>query len=429
MKKKPPDQDPAIAAHFPLDSAATEDAKAVQAIYESSRPQENLICSDKGLIKACEYNAREVMDTLRQFDGLHFDEFLYRPRIGERDWTDHDDRDTLCLLQSTYKVPGFTLGQVRTAAMSLAYARRHDSLFEFVMSLPKWDGEPRIARALIDAWGAADTALTCAASFNFFVSLHARAVAPGVQLDTLLVIEGPQGSNKSRSLRALGQNFHAEISAAVGTLDFQRELRGLWIAELSELDSLRGREASTIKRLLSSPSDRFVEKFQIHAQAYQRRAVIVATTNEQTYWQDSTGARRLIPVRAGEIRLDLIEKLRLQWFAEARASYESGATWWEFPAGTASAQEDRQLVDAWEDVLASAIANGRPSGAVTVQWPTGWISSAQIMREWLHLEPAQQGQTSSSRLGRVMRRLGFVPMRYGKQRERGWVADTSKGNE
>ena len=173
-----------------------------------------LLLSDKGLIKACEYNVRQLMDTLQQFDGLHFDEFLYRPRIDERDWTDHDDRDTLCLLQSTYKVSGFTLGQVRTAAMALAYARRRDSLSEFVMSLPKWDGVPRVEFALVDVWGADDTALTRAASFNFFVSLIARAVVPGVQLDTLMVIEGPQGSNKSRSLRALGQNFHAEIFPA-----------------------------------------------------------------------------------------------------------------------------------------------------------------------------------------------------------------------
>jgi predicted P-loop ATPase len=311
--------------------------------------------------------------------------------------------------------------------MALAFARRRDSLFEFVMGLPEWDGTTRIAMAFTDAWGAPDTQLTRAASQNFFIALHARAVNPGAQVDHLWVFESPQGTGKSASLRKLGGNFHAEISAMVGTSDFLRELRGIWIAELSELDSLRGREASTIKRLLSAPSDRFVEKYEKHAQAYPRRAVAVATTNESSYWQDSTGARRLIPIRAGEIRLDLIESNRLQWFAEARLEYEAKRTWWEFPAGTASAQEDRQIIDPWEDILRGAIGNGRHDGIGTIQWPSGWIASASIMKDWLRLDPHQQGQTSSVRLGKVMRRLGFTPQRFGKERERGWIADTQDG--
>ena len=383
-----------------------------------SAPLSNLIRSDKGIIRACDHNAKELMAAAPQFSDLHFDDFLFRARIGDRDWSDHDDRDALCWLQSAHQVPGFTLGQTRTAVMALAYARRRDSLFEFVMGLPEWDRTPRIKMAFIDAWGAPDTPLTRAASRNLFIALHARAVKPGSQVDNLWVIEGPQGTLKSASLRALGGQWHAEISAQVGTSDFLRELRGIWTAELSELDSLRGREASTIKRLLSAPSDRFVEKYERHAVAYPRRAVALATTNEAAYWQDSTGARRLIPIRAGAIRLDLIETLRLQWFAEARHAYEAGLPWWEFPDSAAGEQEDRQVIDPWEDILRAAIAN--------VNWPQGWIASASILRDWLHLEPHQQGKASSTRLGHVMRRLGFVPHRFGKARERGWLVDTRK---
>ena len=115
------------------------------------------------------------------------------------------------------------------------------------------------------------------------------------------------------------------MTASLGSTDFFRELRGIWIAEVSELDSLRGREASTIKRVLSSPTDRFVEKFEKHAGSYARRAVCVATTNEAAYWQDSTGARRLIPIKVGNIRIDLIEHRRLQWLAEALVEFRASA--------------------------------------------------------------------------------------------------------
>jgi predicted P-loop ATPase len=375
---------------------------------------------DKGTIKACEHNAKELMAAAKQYDGLHFDKFLYRVRIGERDWSDADDRDAVCWLQSAYQVAGFTLGQTRTAALALAHARPHDSLFEFVMGLPEWDGTARIDRAFTDAWGAPDTVLMHAASRNFFLALHARAVKPGAQVDNLWAIEGPQGKLKSASLRALGEHFHAEISAQIGTADFLRELRGIWIAELSELDSLRGREASTVKRLLSAPSDRFVEKYEKHASAYPRRAVAVATTNEATYWQDSTGARRLIPIAVTNIRLDLIAELRLQWFAEARQLYQAGATWWEFPEGILEAQEERQNIDPWEDALRDAIENGQlDQDGYARPWPEGWIASAVILRDWLRVASAQQGRASSTRLGHVMRRLGFEPRRSNS--ERGWI--------
>jgi predicted P-loop ATPase len=362
---------------------------------------------------------------------LHFDAFLSRMRIGERDWNDADDIECLCYLQATYRVPRFTLGQIRAASRAIAYSRRRDSLRELINGLPPWDGVARIAYAFADAWGGPQTELVRAASSNFFIAMVARALQPGAQVDTLWTFEGPQGLGKSRALRRLGCGFHAEISAPIGSTDFMRELRGVWLAEMSELDSLRGREASTVKRLLSSPSDRFVEKYAIHAETYPRRAIAVATTNEAVYWQDATGARRLVPIACGHIRLDIIDENRLQWLAEARHAHAAGATWWEYPNGIADAQEQRQHADPWEDILRESMARGRPSGTDgqgVIPWPDVKITSAEIMRDWLRLEPHQQGQASSTRLGRVMRRLGYAPAKVGHESARGWQrADTQQG--
>jgi predicted P-loop ATPase len=391
---------------------------------------DGLLKSDKGAVKPCEHNARVLIASAPQYHPLHFDEYLSRMRVDKRDWTDADDIECLCWLQSANAVSRFTIGQTRNAARAVAYSRRRDSLRQFIEALPAWDGVERVEHAFTDAWGAPDTDLIRAGSRNFFVALIARALRPGAQVDTLWTFEGPQGSFKSRALRALGGDFHAEITAPVGTTDFMRELRGVWLAEMSELDSLRGREASTVKRLLSAPADRFVQKYALHAESYPRRAVAVATTNEAAYWQDSTGARRLIPIPCGEIRCDLIADNRLQWFAEARHAHANGASWWEFPVGIADAQEARQHVEPWEDTLRDAMAHGRRSGfdeQGVVPWPQGPIASAEIMRDWLRLEPHQQGQASSTRLGKVMRRLGYAPARIGHERARGWQrADTQQ---
>jgi predicted P-loop ATPase len=266
----------------------------------------NLIRDSKGRIKGCEHNAVQIFDDEKRFDPVYWDDFRHRMRFGDRDFCDHDTREAVCWIQSTHQVPSFTPGQVHNALSVLAYSRRRDSLQVYVRSLAKWDGTPRIEVAFGEAWGAPDTALTRAASRNFFIAAVARALNPGCQVDTVWIFEGPQGRLKSSALRKLGGEFHAEISAPIGSPDFVRELRGLWLAELSELDSLHGREASTVKRLLSATVDRMVEKYERHATAYPRRAVFVATTNEGSYWRDSTGARRLVPIKAGEILLEMI---------------------------------------------------------------------------------------------------------------------------
>ena len=50
----------------------------------------------------------------------------------------------------------------------------------------------------------------------------------------------------------------------------------------------------------------------------------------------------------------------------------------------------------------------------------GQITSAAVMRDWLGLEPHHQGPVAGTRLGKVMRRLGFTPVRIGQACARGW---------
>src|SRR4030095_15565162 len=135
----------------------------------------------------------------------------------------------------------------------------------------------------------------------------------------------------------------------------------------------------------------------------------------------------LIPVPCTDIRVDLIAENRLRWFAEARHLHSNGATWWEFPSSIADTQEARQQVDPWEDMIGGFIAHGRRNGLDgqgVIEWPSGWIASATIMRDWLRLEAHQQGRASSTRLGHVMRRLGYAPKRSASGAERGWIPDT-----
>lgn len=414
--------EPAVAAPEPPPIGRARKPRASHIREASDDDQPDPILRNKdGHIQACEHNAFTLMSRDEKFDGLFFDDFLQRARIGARDWIDGDLLDAQRWLQRTHRVAGFSKNHTNSAVMSLAMSRTRDTLIDFIDGL-KWDGIPRIEQAFIDAWGCNDTEVTRAASHHFFVALAARAYLPGAQVDTLWAFEGAQGTGKSQALRALGGEFHSEISASIGTTDFQRELRGMWIAELAEMDSLRGKESSTVKRLLSAPEDRFVEKWQINAMSYKRRAVAVATTNETSgYWQDPTGARRLVPLKTGTIDVNLIRENRLQWFAEAAVAYKRGDNWWLWPESINGEQQDRQQADPWEDLLRNGLAHGRREGSVFVShWPEGFISSATIATEWLKLDASQQGPSMSKRFGAVMRKIGFEQAKQGRE-TRGWL--------
>ena len=165
-----------------LDELATKRSrKPPETVAPASESE--LLQSSAGEIKPCEHNARVLIGTSPQYAELHFDEFLSRLRIGARDWTDADDLDLLCWLQSAHGVPRFVRAQARNGALAVAYSRRRDSLREFVERLSAWDGTPRIEHAFEDAWGAPDDMLTRAASRNFFVALIARAVHPGAKVE------------------------------------------------------------------------------------------------------------------------------------------------------------------------------------------------------------------------------------------------------
>jgi predicted P-loop ATPase len=66
-----------------------------------------------------------------------------------------------------------------------------------------WDGEARIDRLLVDHLGAADTELNRALGSKFLISAVARVMEPGCKVDTVLILEGEQGMEKSTALSVL----------------------------------------------------------------------------------------------------------------------------------------------------------------------------------------------------------------------------------
>src|SRR5262249_42457903 len=98
------------------------------------------------------------------------------------------------------------------------WARRHPyhPIKEYLESLPPWDGVKRIGTWLIDYCGVDSSdqepnVFAMAVGEKFLISAVARVMEPGCKVDTLLVLEGPQGIFKSMVPRILaGDNYFSD---------------------------------------------------------------------------------------------------------------------------------------------------------------------------------------------------------------------------
>jgi predicted P-loop ATPase len=223
----------------------------------------------------------------------------------------------------------------------------------------RWDRERRLQVWLAEYLNArgAPTYLN-AAGRKFLISAVARIMQPGCQADHVLVLEGAQGSGKSRTARALARRpewFTAALQCC-----------GRWIVELAELAALRRSEIEGMKAFISRPVDVFRPPYGRRALTVPRQNVFIGTTNEEHYLRDTTGNRRFWPIRCGRIDIDGLERDRDQLWAEAVCEFTAGAIWHMSDEESALARDeqlDRVLVTELEADVSEYLSRMLATGA------------------------------------------------------------------
>ena len=261
----------------------------------------------------------------------------------------------------------------------------------------KWDGIPRVSLWLDQYLHAERTPQAEAMGRMWLVSCVARARRPGCQADHMLVLEGAQGSGKSSAVRILGGEFYRGNLPSLRDTDRAcHAIQGGWLIEVGELDALRGAEGTRVKNFLTQTTDHYRSPYAREYVSRPRRCVFIGTTNESTYLQDTTGARRFWPVRVGELDRHGLERDRDQLWAEADHLLKQGATWWPGADLDLSAvHEDRFFHDEWEEAVLSFVAS-RPHGC----------GSADIY-DYLGIKMSDRDGYTKARLSGVLHRAGY----------------------
>jgi predicted P-loop ATPase len=241
-----------------------------------------------------------------------------------------------------------------------------------------WDQIPRLDTWIIVHAGAADTPINRAMSGKFLISAVARAMQQGCKVDTVPILEGPQGKKKSSALRILAGPYFTDHLPDLTNKDAMIQLQGKWIVEIAELAAMEKAAPTRIKSFITSQVDRFRPPHGRRAQDFPRQSVFVGTVNpEGGYLRDPTGARRFWPIECRQpFDLVALEKERDQLWAEAVARYKAGEHWWlddTMEADAAEVQADRRQTDVRDELIGNYIA-GRP-----------YVAIGEILKEVLHL--------------------------------------------
>lgn len=349
-------------------------------------------------------------------DLVHYDTFLDRVLTGTpaREWRSDDDTRLTAYLQATHRL--HTIGSQRVKEVIDHHARqrpRHcvrDELARLV-----WDQVPRIQAAFTTYWRAVPSPqqpldYLRAISGNFFVGLIARVQQPGCQLDEMVVFESGQGQGKTSALRVLGGPYYAASHERVTDKDFYQDLQGKWLVEISELGAFSVAQVERVKHAISTPTDRFRGSYDPRSTDHPRQCIFAGTTNADEWGNDETGLRRFWPVRCGLIDRDTLARDRDQLLAEAMVAWGVTPDWWTVPMVTAEVQEDRQISDAWSDLV--------------LPWCQGQteVRVVDVLASGLKLKPEQMDKYSQMRVAKILRLAGWAKrtVRLGSATNKYW---------
>jgi len=324
-------------------------------------------------------------------------------------WTDEDDIRTAAWLQHEgIMAAKETAGQ---AVQTIARDHGFHPIRDYLDSL-KWDRVKRIGEWLTLYLGVDPSDYVRAVGAKWLIGGVARIYKPGCKNDCSLILEGSQGTLKSTALGVLAKPWFTDSLAEIGSKDSALETRGVWLIELSELDSLARPEVSRIKAYMSRATDRFRPPFGRRPIEAPRECFFAGTSNHSAYLRDETGARRFWPVKCGVIRIDELRRDRDQLWAEAREQFKTGVTWWledkQLIAAAADEQKQRYEGDTWDEKINHWIAE---KDTVTV---------GGILEFCLEIKPGLWKQSDQNRVARCLRAAGWERFRVREGKQLGW---------
>lgn len=350
---------------------------------------------------------------------LKYDEFAQEYRLGGMtgygpDLSKAAREELYLLIQREYRFKP-TWDDFRMVVDSAARRGRYHPVRRYLDSLV-WDERDRIDDWLVRYAGAPDTPFVRAVGRIVLIAAVRRIRKPGCKFDEMLVLESPEGRNKSTLFAVLAGEvwFSDDAPLNAGAREVIERLRGRWIVECADLSGMTRAEIEDLKAFLSRREDAATMKYDPDTTKHKRSCVFVGTTNRKNYLISDTGNRRFWPVEIDRIDIDAVIRDRDQLWAEAaywEAQGESIRLDPELYEAARAEQESRRVIDPWREMVAEALGDVEGKLLCGDAWRI------------IDKPGAQRSQHDNNRLGAVMRDLGWErrEVRIGGKKRWGYV--------
>lgn len=239
-------------------------------------------------------------------------------------WDDTDDAELRLYLAKHYAEMGT---QQRTLDFVIRVARENSfhAIRNFFESLPKWDGVERADNIFIKFLGAEDSRYTREITRHFLFGAIARALYPGCDFQSVVVIQGAQGIGKSRLLRMLGgkhgvnpkgDSWHIALRDQLDDSHAVDAMRKGWIVEIEEFAAASRADVNSMKGVLSADDVTRRFAYDRHAKTIKAHWIFAATCNDDAPLRDQTGNRRFLPIKCHNKESTIVEGMNAEYIRQ-----------------------------------------------------------------------------------------------------------------
>lgn len=330
-----------------------------------------------------------------------FKDLLVIAPAGSEAWRAVSDTDYTRIRQWAETTGNFwplSKDMVRDAVYLVAEQNSVDTAQKWLTSL-KWDGVPRVERFAATYWGTADAEYERSVSRYLWTAFAGRVMEPGCQVDMVPILVGGQGLGKSTGVRALvpDEQFFVELRFDDSDDSLARKMRGVLVGELAELQGLRNADVERIKAFVTRTHEKWIPKYMEFATEFPRRLVMIGTTNDEEFLND-TENRRWLPVRTSGVDVAAIRRDREQLWAEGLVRWmEHGVEWKDAETNARANHEQFTLEDNWQTVIEQWL---KDAGSTRVRMNDILIGA-------VGLDVRHITRVHELRGARVLRRLGW----------------------
>lgn len=271
-----------------------------------------------------------------------YDEILKKQTVSMQSSTENDltDNSTYAQIKSLLALNNAPISCIDLIPSVMAQ-NVSNPIVEWITS-EKWDKKDRIG-ILLNSLTVADDdiryknravvtwLIQCVAAADSARSTPRDDAKPKFEL--VLVLQGSQGLKKTswfQSLLPREMSNYVIDGAHLDPSDKDTVIKCIsgWICELGELDAtFRKADIARLKAFLSNQTDSIRLPYDRVTSNFKRRTSFCASVNPSDFLNDSTGARRFLPLAI--TNCDHLHNLQLQQlWAQVWELYTSGMQWW-----------------------------------------------------------------------------------------------------